>query len=358
MKTDMTKQQLMDENAALKKKLKKFEGLEKKVKTLEEIAEISQKWFRTFAESSLDGIVTTDEKGSILYWNKAAEKIIGYGKKEVLGKNIFILAGDNQKTYRKKGKSELAQIKEGNFSLRKMLEASWIAKDGTAIQVECSEASWKIGEKIYLSSIFRNITKRKQYEASLLHHKEELERLVGERTDELVKANKKMKDEIVERKKTATALVKREKELEEKSRYLEETNIALRILLEKREDDKRMLGERVVQNVKALIDPYIERLRRGRLNKDQAVLTDIIETNLKNIISPFLSTISSQYYNLTPMEIKVANFIKEGKTNSEIAHILCCSLHTAMFHRYNIRKKLGITNKKVNLRTHLLSFEK
>jgi PAS domain S-box-containing protein len=37
------------------------------------------------------------------------------------------------------------------------------------------------------------------------------------------------------------------------------------------------------------------------------------------------------------------------------AEILCLSKNTIMFHRYNIRCKLGLKNKKINLRSHLLS---
>jgi DNA-binding CsgD family transcriptional regulator len=58
------------------------------------------------------------------------------------------------------------------------------------------------------------------------------------------------------------------------------------------------------------------------------------------------------------MEIKVANLVKEGKTNKEIAELLCLSKNTILFHRHNIRSKLGLKNKKINLRSHLLSYDK
>jgi DNA-binding CsgD family transcriptional regulator len=65
-----------------------------------------------------------------------------------------------------------------------------------------------------------------------------------------------------------------------------------------------------------------------------------------------------KYFNLTPMEIRVANLVKEGKTNKEIEELLCLSKNTILFHRYNIRDKLGLKNKKINLRTHLLLYDR
>ena len=67
--------------------------------------------------------------------------------------------------------------------------------------------------------------------------------------------------------------------------------------------------------------------------------------------------ISSMYYDLTPTEIQVAALIKEGKTTKDIANMLNKSPHAINFHRNNIRKKIGLQNKKTNLRSYLLSFE-
>jgi DNA-binding CsgD family transcriptional regulator len=57
------------------------------------------------------------------------------------------------------------------------------------------------------------------------------------------------------------------------------------------------------------------------------------------------------------MEIRVANLIREGKTNKEIANLLLIAKNTVLFHRHNIRKKLNLTKTAINLRSHLLSFD-
>jgi len=146
-----------------------------------------------------------------------------------------------------------------------------------------------------------------------------------------------------------------EEALEEQTYNLEEANAALRVLLRHRDQDKKEFGEKVVFNVKELVFPYVEKLKTNQLNDRQMVYLDIIKSNLDDIISPFLHQLSSKYSDLTPVEIKVANFVKDGKTTKEIAELLNSSIGTVNFHRNNLRKKLGLKNKKTNLQAHLLS---
>ena len=82
----------------------------------------------------------------------------------------------------------------------------------------------------------------------------------------------------------------------------------------------------------------------------------MIETNLEQVISPFVRDIGSRVLDLTPMELRVATLVKEGKSNIEIAAKLSVSKNTILTHRFNLRRKLGIKNKKINLRAYLLSF--
>ena len=161
--------------------------------------------------------------------------------------------------------------------------------------------------------------------------------------------------DITERKKAEAELQARETELEIKSRNLEELNTALKVLLKHREDDKSELEERILSNMKELVLPYLEKLKKTPLRGDQTAFANIIESNLSDIISPFLRKMTSKYLNLTPREIQIATLIREGKTTKEISEVLGVSPRAVEFHRDNIRVKLGIKNKKANLRSFLLS---
>ncbi|OPY70367.1 MAG: cyclic-di-GMP phosphodiesterase [Syntrophorhabdus sp. PtaU1.Bin050] len=146
-----------------------------------------------------------------------------------------------------------------------------------------------------------------------------------------------------------------ERMLETKSLSLEEVNTTLRVLLQQRERDKDELEEKILRNMKELVLPYIGTLKQRCLDNMQAVYLDILETNLRNILSPFMQKMITMYPNLTPAEIKVTNLIKEGKTAKEIAGIFGISVSSINSHRQHIRNKLGLANQKTNLRVYLLS---
>jgi DNA-binding NarL/FixJ family response regulator len=158
-----------------------------------------------------------------------------------------------------------------------------------------------------------------------------------------------------ERKAAEEALKKREQALEVKTRSLEEANTALKVLLQCREEDKADLEEQVLANVRKLILPYIENLKHLKLNENQMAQVDIIEENIREIISPFLRNLTSSYLDLTPREIQIANLVKEGKTTKEMTDILNISATAVDFHRKNLRAKFGIKNKKTNLMAFLSS---
>ncbi len=198
---------------------------------------------------------------------------------------------------------------------------------------------------------------RKQAEEALQKAHDELERRVEERTDELLKANEQLKEKIEERKRAVEALREREAELEIKTTSLEEVNTALRVLLKRRDEDKTEVEEKVLVNVKELVVPFLEKIKNRPLDPKQVAYIHILESNLNDIVSPFLRTLSAKYVSLTPTEIQVVNLIKEGKATKEIAELFNLSSKTVNTHRQNIRMKLGLKNKKVNLRSHLLTLQ-
>jgi DNA-binding NarL/FixJ family response regulator len=175
--------------------------------------------------------------------------------------------------------------------------------------------------------VCQNISEHARLERELQESKDQLERKVVERT----------------------------KHLETKTKHLEEVNTALKVLLNKRQEDKKELEENVLTNVKGLVLPYIEKINKTPLSEQQKTFLDIIETNIEEIISPFYKKLILRYCNLTPTELNITSLIKDGNTTKQIAKILNISSKTVDTHRKNIRRKISIENKKINLRSHLLN---
>jgi DNA-binding response OmpR family regulator len=166
---------------------------------------------------------------------------------------------------------------------------------------------------------------------------------------------------------TQQALQRANEELEERVRMrtsalteanakLEEANIALKVLLERKDETRRQSEERLIFNVRHGIQPNLDKLQATGLDSDQRQYVMAIESQLQEVTSPLKRDLS-QRYGLTPMEMQLVDLIKQGKLTKEIAHLLNLSKRTIDTHRQNIRKKLGLQNTDTNLRSFLLSLD-
>ena len=188
-----------------------------------------------------------------------------------------------------------------------------------------------------------------------MKEKDKIKKQIMPKLIELCKCVTQLQTPETERSHAEEILREKEEELELKTRKFEEVNTALKVLLKRRDEDKTELEEKVLSNIKELIIPYLEKLKKSGLDTRQNAYLRILQSNLNDIISPFSRRLSSKYLNLTPAEIQVANLVRYGRDIKEIAEILNVSTRTIEFHRGNIRKKFSIKNKKASLRSHLLS---
>ena len=279
--------------------------------------------FRTLAENANDGILIAVEEGEHVYANQRAAEITGHGVFELLKMTIqdIVHPDDFEKieeTYR--------HIFAGK-KFQKLFETTVVRKDGNEVPIEITSArSIWYGHPASIL-IFRDITERVKAKTALQEAHHELELRVKERT----------------------------KDLEIKTKSLVEMNIAMKVLLKKREEDKIEIENNVLTNVKELVMPFVDKFRETQLDGQQKTFLSIIESNLNEIISPFTRRLSLGYLNLTPTEIQIANMTKHGNTSKKIAKIMNISPRTVDTHKKNIRRKIGLEGKRANLRSYLLS---
>ena len=125
-------------------------------------------------------------------------------------------------------------------------------------------------------------------------------------------------------------------------------------ILSQIEIEKKQIGDYVVTNSEKLLLPLIKKLRKKDGNKNGKVY-DLLENNVRNLTSNFGDKLSGKLIKMSPKEIEICNLIKNGFESKEISSFMGISIKTVDTHRRNIRGKLGLSGKKLNLTTYLNS---
>jgi DNA-binding CsgD family transcriptional regulator len=271
--------------------------------------------------------------------------MFGYEPGELLGKQVipFVVAPESETCVKE-------QMRTGFTT---PYEAVGLRKDGTTFPMEVWGRNLKYQGRDVRAGVIRDITERKKAEEGLRQARDQLEERVKERTAKLREINRLCSEEITERRRTEKTLRESEEALKRQAAELEEVNSALKVLLKRRADDKSEFEEKVLLNVKEFIMPYVNKLSATPLNHKQATYLSILQSNIDEIVSPFAQRLSSRFISLTPAEIQIAQLIKDGRTTKEMAELLNLSTRTIESHRRKIRSKMGIKNRRVNLRAAL-----
>jgi PAS domain S-box-containing protein len=293
-------------------------------KQIEEALRESERRLSDIIEFLPDATFAIDRTGKVIAWNRAIESITGVKAKDMMGKGNYEYAipfyGERKPLFLdlvfKRDKNL-----EQSYSNLQRLDNILIAE---------KEISDFRGERVFLWG-----------KAGPLY--DDKGNIIG--------AIETIRD-ITEQKQIENSLRTREQELEVKNVQLEDLNATLRVLLKQRENDRNDLEETVLANVKKLIVPFLEKINREPINAKTRAYLETLDSNLRDIISPFAHKISSKYVNLTNREVQIAGLIKDGRSTKEISGMLNLSESSINIHRYNMRKKLGLS-KKHNLHAYL-----
>lgn len=287
-------------------------------KAEDELHEAEEKFRGIFAHSPL-GIVHLDREGVITECNERIAEILGSTTGKIIGLDTLksLKVEEIKVGIISALSGEIAHY-EGNY----LSVTGGVASD---IRAVCSPILSSDGSIVGAIGIFEDITQRKRTEEALRKAHDELEQRVAERTAQLDRRTKR----------------------------LEETNVALKILLEKREEDKKELEEQVMFKIEKFISPYLEKLIMRCSENSQIAILNIIQANLDEITSSFAHNHKEHLAKLTPAQLQIAGLIKQGQTTKEIAGILNLSPATVACQRQEIRRRLSLNNQKINLRTSL-----
>jgi PAS domain S-box-containing protein len=265
------------------------------------------------AESSVNVIAFSDLEWNLTYVNDSFLKLWGYSdEKEVFGKPVATFWQTEEKV------NEIANALRAEGNWRGQLVAK--TKDGSPkdVQLLATMVVGKNGKSVCMMGSLIDVNECRRLEERLKE---------------------------------------REATLEARSTELEEVNSALTVLLKKRDLDKIELAKQVSLNVKELVIPYLSELKKKLSDTKEIAYLDILESNLNDIVSQFAHKLLLRYSTLTATELRIAHFVKHGKSSKEMAELFNVSERTIESHRQKIRLKIGIKNNKANLRSQLMSIQ-
>lgn len=292
-----------------------------------------KRFVKAFHANPALAAICRSDTGAFIEVNHGFYESLGYLPEELLGKHIGQLTLFDQAI---QDKISLAVQKNQRITND---ETRAIAKSGRQVPCLLSLQTIPLDQDyIYISIL-------------------PIESMTG-RIDKLTAENKLLAEQLEERtRKLDRETIDRryvEQEVSHKNILLAEKNIALKQLLDQRENEKQEIREEVSKNIQRLIFPLIDRLKAGGSDTDRIYLNMLIN-NLKEITTPLQNPVKETMSSLSSRELEICNLISQGCNSSDIAGLLCLSIQTVNTHRKNIRKKLNITNKGVNLATYLKS---
>ena len=285
----------------------KMIGIEQDIterKKAEEALEKSEQHYHSIFDNAMDGIGLCTPEGKLVTPNNAFAEITGYSIEELLGMSYKELTPPE---YHEMEAEKMKILLESGIPQE--YEKEYIRKDGTRIPLlfNVSAICDVNGKPVLFLAILKNMTNIKKAEKMLLEQKE----------------------------------------------ILEQKNIALNEILGQIEIEKKQIKDNVIANAEHLLLPVVQKLR---LTGESLELVKLLQKNLQELTSSFGTKLSKEGVKLTTREIEFCNMIKNGLANKEIASLSNVSLATIERHRANIRKKLGLINKDVNLSSFLKTF--
>ncbi len=298
--------ELIEVNARLRQEIEEHKLAEKELIR-------SKENFRSLTENANDGIILVAGSGQIIYANPCFGKLAGYRVAELLKCDIETLVDAEEREVhlervRRRLDGELLPIR---------YESKLITKSGHALPVDVTASKIIWHEHPACMMIVRDMTSQKETEAELIREQVILENRVKERTKELV-----------------------------------ETNKALSVLA-RNIDQKRERGqEKILKTINSKILPIVEQFQKNKTFEKHRAEIDVLKAYLSELTANSKDE-PGVIFILSNAELRIATMIKNGFSSPEIARLLSISLDTVKTHRKHIRRKLNISNSKINLTTYL-----
>jgi PAS domain S-box-containing protein len=121
---------------------------------------------RVIADTASDAIITIDEESTMLFVNRAAEKIFGYSRAELLGQSLTMLMPDYLRQMHRTSLQRYLTVGERHISWE-AVDLPGLHKSGREIPLELSFGEFTENGRRFFTGIARDITQRRRLERRL-----------------------------------------------------------------------------------------------------------------------------------------------------------------------------------------------
>jgi PAS domain S-box-containing protein len=160
---------LRDEKGAIIGAIETAFEISKQKTTEKKRFEENEERFRAIAEYAMDAVIMIDDEGKVIYWNPAAEKILGYSASEMIGEKVHdMLMPEEYLEQFRKGFEAFRKTGEGP-AVGKIVELTAKHRSGAKIPIEITVSPVQRQGKYWAVGIIRDITERKEAEVKIHH---------------------------------------------------------------------------------------------------------------------------------------------------------------------------------------------
>lgn len=260
----------------------------------------SEQLFKSLFSSAGEGILLVDTALNIVQANEKATKMLGMGSRQIeCSSCVQIIHPDSIDSF-----LQAASIKDGEVWHG---EVNCICAGEGAFPASITVNKFFLGGDVFLHIIVCNITEQKAMESHLR---------------------------------------------EEKTKA-EEMNVTLKNVMKAIDRNKDEFELSITQKIATSIIPSLQKMAAEENPEIRDMYMKILRDQLAGLTKSSNSIRNEDIMRLTKSEVQICHMIQSGSTSKDIADAMSISLETVQTHRKNIRKKLGLSRKGVNLYSYL-----
>jgi len=146
-----------------------------------------------------------------------------------------------------------------------------------------------------------------------------------------------------------------ETQLREEKRQIEEMNLTLKTVMKSNEQDRKDFENRVASKIRTSLLPGLRKIDEASEANVRKSYLAAFEEQLLSLTTGFEKELDAGLLKLTRTEIEVCRLVQAGCSSKDICDAMNISFDTIQTHRKNIRRKLSLSGKKLNLHAFLMN---